>query len=115
MPKNSDATTGEVADDVAQAKPPEPPGQLALAWASTVYALYAADRIDARHESAITQGALLSDLLDRSPRHDHAPKWWTELRQVRRELIGDEEDVPDGNLTPAEVLAGAIAGLTARR
>lgn len=90
---------------------PPKPGLLASAWASTVYALYSEGRIGAEHEAAIAAGALLSDHLDRSPRHDHAPKWMTELRQIRKELIGDGDDPGDGTTTPAQILAGAIAGL----
>ena len=79
-------------------------GPHAMAWASTVTALYAAERIDVTHESAVTQGAILASMLDSKPFDDQAPKWHSELRQVRRELMGDDEDDGDVDVPGAELV-----------
>jgi hypothetical protein len=84
-------------------------GAQLAAWVSTVHALYSAGRIDARHESAITHGAMLAHLLDRMPLSDTASKWHAELRQVRRELMGDDDDNDSGGPSAGEALASALA------
>ena len=86
------------------------PGPLAEAWTTTVGALYADMQIDATSESSVTQGAVLSRLLDLFPLSESAPKWHSELRQVRRELIGDDEsDSDDG---PAGELVRLLGDLS---
>ncbi len=88
-----------------------PPGPMSLAFASTVHASYAAGLIDAKHEAAIAQGALLARLLDLAPISPLAPKWMTEYRQVWSFLVGEDHDAPQTPTTPAGQLFAQIAAL----